>query len=636
MRIREYSQGFLPPDSYDLPIPQPSRKRVEPVPPEGEAAALLALGFSKPLISILRERSEHNGTTLEEELLSDGWVSEEAYYGAIARFLRLPFLPKLDPAGIRDLAGLDSQLCRPRLLRLEHAMRAPEKVMVPEASKLFEFAARLKAQPGLRRDLVITSRTALIKGVWEAGGLRRAQAVVSRLFEESPGMSARIVLSGQQGFWCGVVLASFVSAFVLFPTHTLLGLHLSFTLLYFLLFLLRLGMFALHFRLKAPKEMPPPAGPVPVYTVMVAVYREAAVAEQLVGVLKRLDWPASRLDIKLVCEADDRETIDALAAQSLGPQFEIVEVPDFGPRTKPKALSYALAGARGEFLAIYDAEDRPHPQQLREAYAHFCRADDRLACLQSPLIIGNAGQSSISALFAMEYAGLFRATLPVLARFRMPLPLGGTSNHFRTHILRQAGGWDPFNVTEDADLGMRLYRLGYRTETLKRQTVEDAPTDWKVWTGQRTRWYKGWLQTWLVMMRNPRKLIGDMGIAAFSVFHLTIGGMLLSALIHPTILLFVAAGAVQAAEGWGEMPTHALVLFVMDCINIVGSYLVFLGLGYFPMIRHERQLLGWRWAGVPMYWMRASYAAWRAMLELRSKPFFWNKTPHLPTVRKVV
>jgi glycosyltransferase XagB len=630
MRIGEYSQAFRPSRRHEFSIPTHG-KNIATAPAADEGAVLAALGFSKPLIATLSERARRNGTTLETELLSDGQVSEEAYYGAVARLLRLPFLPELDPECVRDMPWQDSQLREPRQIRLEHASRSPEIAIVPEAAKLATLAGMLDAMPDLRSGMVVTGRRAVRQAVWAAGAKRRVRAVVSGLFDDSPGLSARIVISGRQGFWCGVVLFTLLAALAIIPSPTLLALHVTATFLYFALLLLRLGTFLLHFRLKAPKEEPAPDGPVPVYTVMVALYREAAVAEQLAGVLKRLDWPASKLDIKLVCEADDRETIEALKAQALGPQFEIVEVPDFGPRTKPKALSYALSGARGEFLAIYDAEDRPHPKQLREAYARFRNSPDEVACLQSPLIISNIEQSPISALFAMEYASHFRATLPVLANFRLPLPLGGTSNHFRTRILKAAGGWDPFNVTEDADLGMRLYRLGYRTETLKRQTLEDAPTGWRVWTGQRTRWYKGWLQTWLVMMRDPRRSAREMGLAAFMTFHMLIGGMLLSALIHPSIVLLVTSGIIHIFQAEEELSPLRLTLLAMDFMNIVGSYLVFLGLGYFPMIPHERQLIGRRWLVMPLYWLMVSYAAWRAVAELRSKPFFWNKTPHAPT-----
>ncbi|PZR44042.1 MAG: hypothetical protein DI537_61670, partial [Stutzerimonas stutzeri] len=243
--------------------------------------------------------------------------------------------------------------------------------------------------------------------------------------------------------------------------------------------------------------------------------------------------------IKLICEADDQETLDALALTRLGRQYEIVEVPPGRPRTKPKALTYALGAARGEYLVIYDAEDRVDPLQLEEAWRTFEAGPSDIACLQAPLVVTNARESWLSALFALEYAGLFRVLLPHLAAARLPVPLGGTSNHFRTRVLQQVGGWDPYNVTEDADLGLRLYRLGYRFGTLTRPTYEEAPIGRDAWLGQRTRWFKGWLQTWLVLMRHPSRLVSEMGLWPSLVFQVLIGGLILSSLAHPLIIAYL-------------------------------------------------------------------------------------------------
>ncbi|MBW8447006.1 MAG: hypothetical protein K0M49_15405 [Arenimonas sp.] len=203
--------------------------------------------------------------------------------------------------------------------------------------------------------------------------------------------------------------------------------------------------------------------------------------------------------------------------------------------------------------------------------------------------------------------------------------------HFRAGPLKAVGGWDPFNVTEDADLGMRLYRLGYRSQTIRRQTLEDAPTTTKVWLGQRTRWFKGWLQTWLVVMRDPARTIEEMGVSAFAIFQLLIGGMLISALSHPLILLFVTTSSIAMMQKPAEtISLFEVILFTIDITNILGSYTAFIALGATTMTRHERKLLGHRWLGVPFYWMMTSLAAWRAVVELRCKPFFWNKTPHQP------
>jgi glycosyltransferase XagB len=363
----------------------------------------------------------------------------------------------------------------------------------------------------------------------------------------------------------------------------------------------------------------------------VALYREAAVVPQLIDTLNRIEWPAARLDIKLICEADDQETLDALALTRLGRQYEIVEVPPGRPRTKPKALTYALGAARGEYLVIYDAEDRVDPLQLEEAWRTFEAGPPDIACLQAPLVVTNARESWLSALFALEYAGLFRVLLPHLAAARLPVPLGGTSNHFRTRVLQQVGGWDPYNVTEDADLGLRLYRLGYRCGTLTRPTYEEAPIGRDAWLGQRTRWFKGWLQTWLVLMRHPSRLVSEMGLWPSLVFQVLIGGLILSSLAHPLIVAYLGLITwslfFQPAFTVGPLE---LTLFTLDMINIFGSYAVFIALGRGGMAESEQAAVGRHWMMTPVYWLLLSVAAWRAVGELRHNPFFWNKTAHRP------
>jgi cellulose synthase/poly-beta-1,6-N-acetylglucosamine synthase-like glycosyltransferase len=636
MRFGEYPPAWSATEEvrHESPAAGEADRAMPPEHPTGleaELGALAALGFSKPTLARSLRQAQSNGTSVEKELLS-GNVDEDAYYGAIARLLRLPFIRGIDPAHVTDCLGLDTQLQRPTMLRIAYPHAAPQIAVVPEAGRLADIAAALATMPLLGRDLAITTPSAIRSAVWSAGAERRARDTTNHLFEHSPRLSARIVLSGRQGFYAGLLVAALLSAFVVHPVDTLLSLHIFLSMIYFASLALRLTALLRKARASpTQQEYPRLSGPLPRYTVMVALYREAGIARQLVSSLRRLDWPTSLLDIKLVCEADDRETIAALKAQALGSEFEIVEVPPLGPRTKPKALTYALAAACGEFLAIYDAEDRPHPQQLREAYARFRAAPPDLACLQAPLIITNARASWLSALFSLEYSALFRGVLPMLGRSRMPLPLGGTSNHFRTDVLRQAGGWDPFNVTEDADMGLRLYRLGYRADVLQRQTLEDAPESLSIWTAQRSRWFKGWLQTWLVLMRDPQRLVREMGFAPFLTFQLMVGGMLLSSLLHPLIVVFLGLGAFSMFQVPArDIPLHVLSLFIIDFVNILGSYLIFLGLGIGSMIDHEKRLVGWRWTAVPLYWLMTSFAAWRAVIELKRKPFFWNKTPHKP------
>ncbi|MEX2034645.1 MAG: glycosyltransferase [Xanthobacteraceae bacterium] len=362
----------------------------------------------------------------------------------------------------------------------------------------------------------------------------------------------------------------------------------------------------------------------PVYSIVVPLYREAAAVKDLVAALHRLNYPMEKLDIKLALEPDDHETREALANLRLGPPFEIVIAPEVGPRTKPKALNAALSLVRGSFLVVFDAEDRPEPDQLRLALEAFVAADERLACVQARLTIDNAADSWLSRLFAAEYAGLFDVFLPGLAAWRLPLPLGGSSNHFRTAVLRRVGAWDPYNVTEDADLGMRLARFGYRTAVIPSTTYEEAPARFAPWLRQRTRWFKGWMQTWLVHTRSPLRLADDLGLAGFAVFQLLVGGTVLAALIHS---LFAAMLVWQFATAWFADATPPLMPGFYAAILIAG-YLISAALGLIGLAR--RRLLNCAWALLlmPLYWLLLSLAAWRALFQLLRDPYRWEKTEH--------
>lgn len=611
-----------------------------PVDRKGKLAALFGdelqvlkqIGVPPALLGALLKNALTNGTTIEQELLASHGMTPADYYARLAALLNLPFIEELPTAQIFDQDFLDSQLSQPSILRLYDKIRPPITVIAPEARRLPTLQARLAQSPEFASSLAIATPAAITTAVWKVGAQRRVEDATMRLFQATPHQSARTVMTARQGFCTGLGISTALFCCITALHETILATHTVLSLLYMSTLWFRIFLLIKQIRKPQRSALSPlPDTILPVYTVLIAIYRESSVVPQLVGAMQRLNWPASRLDIKIVCEEDDAETLSALAAVSLPNHFEIVLTPAHGPRTKPKALTYALAGARGDYLAIFDAEDRPHPDQLRQAYSHFMTASAEVACLQAPLIIANAQESWISSLFALEYAALFRGILPSLAHYKMPLPLGGTSNHFRTDILRKIGAWDPFNVTEDADLGLRLYRAGYRCETLTRPTLEDAPTCRKVWLGQRSRWFKGWLQTWLVLMRSPKAAVNSMGIKAFAIFQLLIGGMLVSALLHPIILVFMTTTIfAMMRPPASDIPVRETIMFWVDLMNILGSYMVFWALGSSAMTTHERKRVGWRFMGIPLYWLMTSTAAWKAVIELKTKPFFWNKTPHVP------
>jgi cellulose synthase/poly-beta-1,6-N-acetylglucosamine synthase-like glycosyltransferase len=336
------------------------------------------------------------------------------------------------------------------------------------------------------------------------------------------------------------------------------------------------------------------------------------------------DYPPEKLDVKLILEPADDETRRVLARLDLGPPFEIITAPPVGPRTKPKALNVGLAFARGEFTVVYDAEDVPVPDQLRRALDVFMAADDKLACVQAALTIDNTTDNWLTRMFTADYAGQFDVFLPGLAAMHLPLPLGGSSNHFRTAALRHVGGWDPYNVTEDADLGIRLCRLGYRTDVVASATYEEAPARLVPWLKQRTRWYKGWMQTWLVHMRRPQALVRDLGPAGTLVFQLLFAGNVLSALVHP-IFMAGLCYAFATAPTADAVPAGLAPLFIAALLSGYASTILPNAVGL-----KRRGLLAQAWvlASAPIYWLLLSLAAWRALFQLLHAPQRWEKTEH--------
>lgn len=364
----------------------------------------------------------------------------------------------------------------------------------------------------------------------------------------------------------------------------------------------------------------------PLYTILVPLYREANVLASLVAALGAIDYPRDKLDIKLVVEADDDETRQAIRAFDLDPCFYVVVVPPSNPRTKPKACNYALRFARGEFIVIFDAEDRPEPDQLRKAVARFRSGPKEVGCLQARLNFYNRNENWLTRLFALDYALWFDFLLPGLDVLRVPMPLGGTSNHFRTDVLRKIHGWDSFNVTEDADLGIRLARLGHRATTLDSTTYEEATNRPSNWLKQRSRWLKGYMQTWLVHMRDPLSLWRHAGTRGFFAFQLFIGGTFVSSLANPLMwLMFIASHALGITfftGPFGEALARAS-LFSLVAGNLLFVYLAMLG----PYRRGWLQLAPFGLIA-PLYWLMISVAAYRAVWELIRRPFYWDKTQH--------
>jgi glycosyltransferase XagB len=368
----------------------------------------------------------------------------------------------------------------------------------------------------------------------------------------------------------------------------------------------------------------------PTYSVLVPLYKEANIAARSVAALTALDYPRERLEILFLTEVDDAQTRSALMLGGLAPHMRIITVPDGLPRTKPRALNVGLQLAQGELIAVFDAEDVPACDQLRKSAALFKRSakhGEPFSCLQARLDIDNANDSFWSRLFTLEYAALFGAILPALVRLGFALPLGGTSNHFRREDLVAVGGWDPFNVTEDADLGYRLARFGYRVGLVDSATTEEAPVTAAVWFGQRTRWLKGWMQTLAVHLSSPQDLVRDLGWWQTAGFLLTLGGMVVSALVHPLtyVLLLLTAFAN------GDPPSSTLQTLAI--FNLVFGYAAGIALAALVAWQRRDTSLILSALLIPIYWLMISAAAYLALIDYIRRPFHWQKTPHGLTKR---
>ena len=368
-----------------------------------------------------------------------------------------------------------------------------------------------------------------------------------------------------------------------------------------------------------------PDNELPVYTILVPAYHEANVVAKVIEHVGALDYPMSKLQVLLLMEADDADTIAAAKAARPPDHVRFVVVPAGGPQTKPKACNVGLALAEGEFLVIYDAEDRPEPEQLREVVSRFLETPEDVVCLQARLNYFNARENLLTRMFTLEYSFWFDDMLPGLDAMRLPIPLGGTSNHFRVSALRELGGWDPYNVTEDADLGVRAAADGKTVGIIESTTWEEACSEWKAWIRQRTRWIKGYMVTALVHMRRPRQLYRETGArGVFGVLGLIAGtpAMFLCCPLVWGFWLFTFLGGTVPGfhlPSWVETATLVNLL--------VGNGAMILLSALAARRRRAYDLIPFALLN-PVYWVLHSIAAYRALWQLIVSPSHWEKTPH--------
>lgn len=369
----------------------------------------------------------------------------------------------------------------------------------------------------------------------------------------------------------------------------------------------------------------------PTYTIFCPLYKEWQVVPQFVSAMSKLDYPQEKLQVMLLLEEDDKQTIEEVRKMLLPKFFDVVVVPHSMPKTKPKALNYGLKHATGEFIVVYDAEDAPDPQQLKKAVLAYHKAPKNTICIQAKLNFYNPHQNVLTRVFTAEYSLWFDLVLTGLQSIQAPIPLGGTSNHFKKESLHLLKGWDSFNVTEDCDLGVRLVKMGFRTAVIDSVTYEEANSDLKNWFNQRTRWIKGYIQSYLVHMRRPKEFLRNWREREIHIitFQLIVGGKVMSMFINPfmwiiTISYFVFRPIVgPTIESFYPAPVLYMGLFSL----IIGNFLYM----YYYMIgcykRGHDEIIKFVFL-VPLYWLCMSIAAWRAIYEMIVKPHYWSKTKH--------
>jgi len=577
------------------------------------------------------ELSTRTGQSFIKIALNFGYISRKNYERSLIN-AGYTFQP------IREQAHDDEVLSKIELKFADQNLALPLRVengrvvtvMADPTNRLFidfiRFTYDCEPEIILASDLDIT---------WMSHKLTGDKYVKSSVFEllnRDPDSSAFITFStGQLAFLfilLGLVTAGLVLSFK--NTSIIINILISSFFLVAILFKLFLALmgsrFELHQAVTRHDLHEIVDDELPIYTILLPVYREDKLIKKLIWNLQSLDYPREKLDIKLLIEEDDDKTLNAVRNLDFPAIFEVVVVPFHMPKTKPKACNYGLHFARGKYLTIYDAEDIPDTDQLKKVVSMFSKLPSNYICIQSALNYFNRNENFLTRMFTLEYSYWFDYMLPGLDTLDIPIPLGGTSNHFKLDNLVELGAWDPFNVTEDADLGLRAYAKGYKIAVVNSTTYEEANNEPFNWIRQRSRWIKGYMQTYLVHMRNPVALWRRLGWKGFLGFNFFIGATPLTFLVYPFLLaIFISYLVFDLSTIRTLFPDWILFMSIFNLM--VGNILMI----YINMMavfkRRYYELILFAIAN-PVYWLMHSVAAFKGLYQLIVKPFYWEKTEH--------
>lgn len=577
------------------------------------------------------QKQHRSGGQLGEILLANSNMRSLDYYRAIAEHYGFSFVDLLaNPPDIELLNDEDHDLY---LAKFTLPIKKENDIYtVATANPSLALIDFIKKHWGASTQIVGTAKLDILSTLQTRFNEEYLYDSINKLVDNKAEFSAKTTFSTWQIIFMLIVAGASIYLFFEKASWFFIGLNVFLTLsvsivLFYKVMLSVIAIFVYRKKKKVNIHALPKKN-LPIYTILIPLYKENEITlSNLFANLKKIHYPKHKLDIKILIEKDDETTTNILKKLNLPSFYEFIYIPAGHPRTKAKACNYGLQFARGEYLTLYDAEDQPDPYQLKLALHTFQKDEQgKLACVQSRLNFYNASENWLTKMFTIEYTYWFDLLLPALEFLHTPIPLGGTSNHFKTAILKKIDAWDPYNVAEDADVGIRLERLGYKTRVIASTTYEEANCQLINWLKQRTRWIKGYMQTYIVHMRQPFKLLKAIGLRGFLGFQLFVGGTVLSNLCY--VLLWVLFGIslfLTTEQNLYFFPQHFLTI---AHFNLVAGTIGVIFLNFLGILQRKKYSLSLISITAPLYWLLISIASYRALYQLFFNPSYWDKTEH--------
>lgn len=591
---------------------------------------------------------KRSGGKLGDIMLSLEIVSRDVLYKYIAKQFQMGSAG--ENIEIQGLNSISFEIAKKYNVAL--IKRLEDRYIVATAEILDNVAiGNIEKHLDMNIEQVLTSQFSIDEYWTKIYGAELAYESINKLKLDQPENSASITFTKKQKVIILVITMIIILGAILKPLMVFITISVLIQLLYFVLSFYKTMILMKginkdsQIRITKEELEAIDERDLPIYTILIPLYKEKEILKDIVKNIDSMDYPKAKLDVRLLLEEDDKETIKAARAMKLPSCFTTLVVPTSIPKTKPKACNYGLIRARGEYVVIYDAEDRPSPDQLKKVYLTFAKESEECICVQCKLNYFNSSQNILTNWFTEEYSMWFELLLPGVVQLKIPVPLGGTSNHFKLSKLKQVGAWDPYNVTEDADLGVRLYKTSNTTVVLDSITWEEATSSSGNWIRQRSRWIKGYMQTWLVHMRSPIKLFKEIGFRGFFGFQAMLLSSSLLPLINPFLWVLMIIWYANHAY-WVPILFPGIIAYLALILFIVGNFFfTFMHMSgiYWVICEMERthkdeEVFSYSMVKysllTPGYWVLHSIAAYKALKQLVVNPFHWEKTVHGMTDKK--